>query len=131
MAHVTSIIAPEPPLYGLLAEFETADAVLEAASAASAAGYRKINAYTPFPVHGLSHALRQPRTVLPWLVLAGGILGCSTGYFMQYYAHVISYPVNIGGRPLHSWPAFIPITFELTVLGAAFSAFLGMLALNG
>ena len=131
MARVAHGVAPEPPLYGLLAEFETADAVLAAAGATYAAGYRKINAYTPFPVHGLSQALRQPRSILPWLVLAGGVIGCSAGYFLQYYAHVISYPVNIGGRPAHSWPSFIPITFELTVLGAAFTAFLGMLALNG
>lgn len=118
-------------LYGLLAEFDDAESVLRAADSASTAGYRQMNAYTPFPVPGLSEALRQPATRLPLAALIGGVLGGMTGYCMLYYASVISYPINIGGRPLHSWPAFIPITFELTVLGAAFAAFFGMLARNG
>ena len=118
-------------LYGLLAEFEQPDEVLNAAHKAYAAGYRQMNAYTPFHVEGLSAALGQKPTRLPWLVLAGGILGGATAYLTLYYASVISYPLNVGGRPLHSWPSFIPITFELTVLGAAFAAFFGMLALNG
>jgi hypothetical protein len=118
-------------LYGLLGEFETTEALLEAARKARGAGYRKMNAYTPFPLEGLSEALGQPPTRLPWVVLAGGICGGSAAYAMLYYASVMSYPINVGGRPLHSWPAFIPITFEMTVLGAAFAAFLGMLALNG
>jgi len=118
-------------LYGLLAEFEQPDDVLEAARKAYAAGYRQMNAYTPFSVEGLSQALGQKPTRLPWLVLLGGIVGGGAAYFMLYYACVISYPLNVGGRPLHSWPSFIPITFEMTVLGAAFAAFFGMLALNG
>lgn len=118
-------------VYGLLAEFPEGEALLEAARQARAAGYRQMNGYTPFPVHGLSQALGQQPSRLPLLVLIGGIAGGSAGYFMQYYASVISYPINVGGRPLHSWPAFVPITFELTVLGAAFAAFFGMLALNG
>lgn len=118
-------------VYGLLAEFEQPEAVLAAAQKAYAAGYRQMNAYTPFPVEGLSAALGQQPTRLPWVVLAGGLIGGCSGYFMLYYASVISYPLNVGGRPLHSWPSFIPITFELTVLGAAFAAFFGMLALNG
>lgn len=118
-------------LYGLLAEFNQADVVLEAAHKAYAAGYRQMNAYTPIPLEGLSAALGQKPTRLPWLVLLGGILGGTSAYLMMYYACVISYPLNVGGRPLHSWPAFIPITFEMTVLGAAFAAFFGMLALNG
>lgn len=118
-------------VYGLLAEFEEGEALVTAARLAHAAGYRQMNGYTPFPVHGLSQALGQKASRLPLLVLIGGILGGSAGYFMQYYASVISYPINVGGRPLHSWPAFIPITFEMTVLGAAFAAFFGMLALNG
>jgi hypothetical protein len=118
-------------LYGLLAEFDSAEALLAAARQAFAAGYRKMNAYTPFPLEGLSEALGQQPSRLPRLVLAGGILGGIAAYFMQYYASVISYPLNVGGRPLHSWPAFLPITFEMTVLGASFAAFLGMLALNG
>lgn len=123
---------PKPErLYGLLAEFEEEAALLIAARLAHAAGYRRMNGYTPFPVHGLSRALGQKPTRLPLLTLIGGIVGGSAGYFMLYYASVISYPINVGGRPLHSWPAFIPITFEMTVLGAAFAAFFGMLALSG
>jgi hypothetical protein len=118
-------------VHGLLAEFEEASALVEAARQAHGAGYRKINGYSPFPVHGLSQALGQKPSGLPWLVLFGGIIGGCSGYYMLYYASVISYPFNIGGRPLHSWPSFIPITFEMTVLGAAFAAFFGMLALNG
>lgn len=118
-------------VYGLLAEFEEGEALLEAARRAHAAGYRQMNGYSPFPVHGLSQALGQRPTRLPLLVLIGGIVGGVAGYFMLYYASVVSYPINVGGRPLHSWPAFIPITFEMTVLGAALTAFLGMLALNG
>ncbi|MDB5385255.1 MAG: hypothetical protein JWM11_901 [Planctomycetaceae bacterium] len=118
-------------LHGLLAEFEQGESLLEAARQAHAAGYRKMDGYSPIPVHGLSQALGQKPSGLPLLVLIGGIIGGSAGYFMLYYASVISYPINVGGRPLHSWPAFIPITFEMTVLGAAFAAFFGMLALNG
>ncbi|HVC93202.1 MAG TPA: DUF3341 domain-containing protein [Pirellulales bacterium] len=119
------------PLYGVLAEFEQGEALLAAARQAYAAGYRKLNAYTPFPLEGLSQALGQKPSKLPWLTLVGGVLGGCGAYFMMWYASVISYPINVGGRPLHSWPAFIPITFELTVLGASFAAFFGMLALNG
>ena len=118
-------------LYGLLAEFDQAEAVVDAAHHAYAAGYRHMNAYTPFPVEGLSAALGQRPTRLPWIVLIGGLLGGATAYLTMYYASVISYPLNVGGRPLNSWPSFIPITFELTILGAAFAAFFGMLALNG
>lgn len=125
--------APQKPeeLYGLLAEFEQAETLLAAAERAHAAGYRKMNGYTPFPVEGLHEALGQPGTKLPLVVLAGGLIGFGAAYFMMWYASVVSYPINVGGRPLHSWPSFIPITFELTVLGASFGAFFGMLALNG
>ena len=119
------------PPYGLLAEFEQGEELLAAAHAASAAGYRQMNGYTPFPLEGLYEALGQKPTRLPLLTLVGGIAGGCAAYFMLYYASVISYPLNVGGRPLHSWPAFIPITFELAVLGASFAAFFGMLALNG
>lgn len=123
---------PEPhDLYGLLAEFQQPDALLEAARTAYVAGYRKMNGYTPFPVPGLSQALGQKPSRVPLITLIGGILGGSAGYGMLYYASVVSYPINVGGRPLHSWPAFIPITFEMTVLGGACAAFFGMLALNG
>jgi len=121
---------PEP-LYGLLAEFEQGDELVAAAHQAYATGYRLMNGYTPIPVHGLSDALRQKPSRLPYLALAGGLLGGSAAYFMLYYASVISYPINVGGRPLNSWPAFLPITFELTILGASFASFFGMLAING
>jgi hypothetical protein len=125
--------APQKPKlpYGLLAEFEQGETLIAAVHKAYAAGYRQMNGYTPFPIDGLFEALGQRPTRLPLLTLAGGFAGGCAGYFMLYYASVISYPINVGGRPLHSWPAFIPITFELTVLGAAFAAFFGMLALNG
>ena len=118
-------------LYGLMAEFETGDALLEAARRAHAAGYRRMDAYSPFPLHGLSEALGFRRTRLPLVTLIGGVLGGLGAYYMMYYASVDSYAINVGGRPLHSWPAFIPITFELTVLLASFFALFGMFALNG
>lgn len=121
-----------PPIYGLMAEFDTPDALVAAARRAHAEGYRKMDAYTPFPVEGLAEALGLG---YPWsvslIVLIGGIVGGVGGYLLAYYVSVISYPLNIGGRPLNSWPAFIPVTFETTVLIAALSAFLGLLALNG
>jgi hypothetical protein len=118
-------------LFGVMAEFETPRAVLYAARQASAAGYRSIEAYTPLPVRGLPRALGQVPTKLPWLTFLGGVLGGASGYALQYWSSVIEYPLNIGGRPLHSWPGYLPVTFELTVLGAALFSVLGMLALNG
>jgi len=118
-------------LYGLVAEFATPDALLAATHRARQAGYRYIEAYTPFPVEGLAEALGFHRTSLPLVVLLGGIVGGLSGYFLQYWINVMHYPLNVGGRPLHSWPAFIPVTFELTILVAALAAVLGMLALNG
>jgi hypothetical protein len=118
-------------LYGLLAEFEHAEDLLEATRKTRAAGYRRIDAYTPIPIHGLTEAMGSVPTRLPWLTLLGGLLGAATGYGMQYYATVLHYPLNIGGRPYHSWPAYVPIIFELTVLGAALFSVFGMLALNG
>jgi hypothetical protein len=120
----------EHPLYGLMAEFTHHEALLAAAERTYAEGYRRLDAYTPFPIHGLSEALGRRRTAVPLIVLLGGMTGGLGGYFMQWYAMGIDYPLNIGGRPLHSWPAFIPITFELTILCAALSAIIGMLALN-
>ena len=121
----------EHSLYGLMAEFETADALLEAARKAHEAGYRRLDAYTPFPVEGLADAIGFHTTRVPLIVLIGGLIGCFGGFFLQYYPNVIGYPLNIGGKPYDSWPSFIPITFELTILCAALSAVFGMLALNG
>lgn len=119
------------PLYGLMAEFDDPEKLLEATQRAYTIGYRKMDAYSPFPVEGLSEALGMRHTWLSVVILVGGIIGGLGGFLMQWYATVISYPSNVGGRPLNSWPAYIPITFELVVLVAAFFALLGMLGLNG
>jgi Protein of unknown function (DUF3341) len=121
----------KPPIYGLLAEFDTPAGLVAAAERARKEGYRSMDAYAPYPVEGLAEALKFHHTRVPLLTLIGGICGGLGGYFMQYWIAAINYPQNIGGRPLHSWPAFIPVTFELTILGAALSAVLGMLGLNG
>lgn len=121
----------ESDLYGLMAEFEDADDLLDATHSAREAGYTEMDAYTPFPVDGLADALDFRRTGISRVVLAGGIAGAVVGFGMQYYISVIVYPLNVGGKPLNSWPAFIPVTFEMTILVAAVSAVLGMLALNG
>lgn len=123
--------AKDPGLHGLMAEFQNADALLEASKKTYAAGYRRLDAFTPFPVHGLSEAVGYRKRLLPWLVLAGGILGGLGGFALQYWVSTIELPMNVGGRPLNSWPSFIPVTFECTILGAALTAVLGMLALNG
>jgi hypothetical protein len=117
--------------YGLLAEFEAPEDLVSAAERAYADGYRRMDAHTPFPVHGLAEAIGFHTNRVPLLVLIGGIVGAGLGFFSQYWAAVIDYPINVGGRPLNSWPAFIPITFEVTILVAALTAVLGMLALNG
>src|SRR5438876_11657695 len=111
-------------VYGLVAEFGTDAELLRAAEKAYERGHRRMDGYAPFPIEGLAAALGK-KNRLPLLVLLGGIVGGSSGYFMEWFANVISYPINIGGRPLHSWPAFIPIAFELTVLGASLTAFFG------
>jgi hypothetical protein len=116
--------------YGLIAEFADEEPLLEAATRAHEHGYRQLEAFTPFPVEGLSEALGHKRTLVPLITLLGGIVGGTGGYFMQWWALAKDYPINVGGRPFNSWPNFIPITFELTVLVAALSAVVAMLALN-
>jgi hypothetical protein len=116
--------------YGLLAEFHTHEELVHAAEKAYLAGFRKMDGFAPFPVEGLAEAIGKKNRI-PLLVLIGGVIGGLGAYYMEWYANAISYPINIGGRPMHSWPAFIPITFELTVLAAALTAFFGSFALNG
>ena len=117
--------------YGLMAEFDTPDHIVEAARQTYAAGYKRIDAYTPFPIEELSEAIGFHRNSVPLVVLIGGLLGGLSGFSLQYWIHVINYPINVGGRPLNSWPAFIVVTFEMTILFAGIFAVLGMLALNG
>jgi len=122
---------PAPSPYGVMAEFTTPEQVVEAATRAYAEGYRRMDAYSPFPVEGLAEAIGFTHNRIPLVVLVGGLLGGAGGYFMQWFSAVKNYPIIVGGRPFHSWPSFIPITFETTVLMAAFGAVFGMLALNG
>jgi len=118
-------------IYGMMAEFDTPGDLVTAARRTYEAGYQKIDAYTPFPIEELSEAIGFHRNSVPLVVLIGGILGGCSGFALQYWIHVINYPVNVGGRPLNSWPAFIVVTFEMTILFAGIFAVLGMLALNG
>jgi ActD protein len=118
-------------LYGLMAEFEDPTALVDAARAAREAGFTQLDAYSPFPIEALTEALDLHDRKLPAVVLGGGILGGLAGYALCYWASVIEYPLNVGGKPFHSAPAFIVPTFETTILFAAFAAVLGMLALNG
>jgi hypothetical protein len=119
-----------PPLYGVIAEFDNPNDLVHAARKTYEAGYRRINGYSPYPIEELSEAIGFTHTRLPLIVFIGGLIGAIGGFMMQYYIEVIDYPINVGGKPYNSWPAFIPITFETTVLCAAFSAVLGMLILN-
>jgi hypothetical protein len=114
-----------------MAEFEDPTSLVAATQRAHDAGYRSMDAYSPFPIEELHEALGAHHTRLPLIVLIGGLCGGIGGYTLEYWSSVIAYPLNIGGKPLHSWPAFIPVTFETTILGAALACVLGMLALNG
>jgi len=119
------------PLHGIIAEYETPEELLRAAKRAREAGYTRMDAYSPFPVHGLSEAIGLEDHKVPWTTFFAGVIGAIAGFALQYYISVVDYPLNVGGRPFLSWPAFIPVTFETTVLFAAFGAFIGMLAFNG
>jgi hypothetical protein len=119
-----------PELHGLLAEFDSARHLVEAAERTHAAGYRKVDAYSPFPIEELAEALGHHHSPVPLLVLGGGLAGAAAGIGLQYFVSVVAYPLNIGGKPLWSWPAFIPVAFETTILFAAFAAVFGMLIVN-
>ncbi len=120
------------PIYGMMAEFDEPEDFLAAIRHTRTAGYRRMDAYSPNPVDGLTEAMGLKETPVSLIVLTGGIAGALTGFFLQYYAAALDYPINVGGRPLNSWVSFIPITFELMVLGAALFALLfGIVAING
>jgi len=118
-------------IYGLLAEFDTTTQIVEAARRVREAGFTKTDAFSPFPIHEMDEALGIKRSILPYLVFGGGIAGLCTGLGLQYFVHVLDYPIIVGGRPFFSLPSFIPATFELTILLAAFTAVFGMILLNG
>jgi len=120
-----------PKLYGLMAEFDSAGAIVAAARQAREAGYRRLDAYSPFPLHALDEALALPRTKLPWIVFFGGIAGLLGGLALQYWISAVDYPLNIGGRPYGSWPAFVVPAYETTILFAAITTVVFMIALNG
>jgi hypothetical protein len=118
-------------LYGLMAEFDSATELVDSARKLREAGYRKTDAFSPFPLHEIDEALGIKRSILPVLVFFGGITGLLLGLGLQVFVHYIDYPMNVGGRPYLSWPAFIPPSYELTILLAGFTAVFGMLFLNG
>jgi len=118
-------------IYGMMAEFDSASDLVAAARRTREEGYHKIDAYSPFPVEGLAEEIGFRKNSVPLVVLIGGLLGCMSGYALQYWISAVSYPINVGGRPYNSWPAFIVVTFEMTILFAGLAAVLGMLALNG
>lgn len=120
-----------PPIYGLLAEFDRPAELLDAVRRARAEGYRRLDAFSPYPVEGLAHALGFHRTRMPLVMFLGGLTGCVGGFLMQYWMEAIDYPLNVGGRPLNSWPAFLPVTFELTVLLSSLAGVFGLLGLCG
>jgi hypothetical protein len=117
-------------IYGLVAEFSGSEEILSAAKHAYEFGFRKMDAFTPFPIDGLAETLGRKKPLIPLIVLLAAICGGIGGYFMQWYAMAVDYPLNVGGRPLNSWPMFVPITFELTILSGALAAIIAMLALN-
>jgi hypothetical protein len=120
----------QPELRGLIAEFENEEAIVEATQKTVDAGYHHIETYTPYPLDELLDIQHLHKNKVALVILIGGLTGCAVGFFMQYFASVIHYPLNVGGRPFNSWPAFIPVMFECTVLFAAFAAFVGMMVMN-
>lgn len=129
MSHAAAPVGPV--LYGLLGEFDSADALVKAAEAATHEGYKAMDAYSPIPIEELHHAMALPNTKLPTLVFCGALTGGLLGFALENWVSIVAYPLNIGGKPLYSWPAFIPVTYECTILGAALTAVFGMIALNG
>ena len=126
-----STMEHRPELHGVMGEFATPTDLVDAIEEAKAHGYTKLDAYTPFPIEQSWEALGHHKSPVPLIVLIGGIIGGCGGFFLQYWASVIEYPLNIGGRPLNSWPSFIPVTFECTILGAVLSAVAGVFIVNG
>jgi hypothetical protein len=124
-------MAEKKEIYGMIAQFGTAQSLMDAVEKAREHGYRKMEAYSPYPIHGLSEALGFHKTKLPYIIFTGGFTGAFVGFMMMYVSAVFFYPLNIDGKPMNSWVGFVPITFECMILLAAFSAVLGMLGLNG
>ena len=122
---------PRNPLHGVMAEFETGQALVDAARRTMAQGWTKVEAYTPVPIEELNDIIHKKRTILPKLILAGGLTGMASGFVLQYWASVLEYPMNVGGRPQAAWTAFIVPSYELTILFAALTAAFGMIALSG
>src|SRR5262249_31955517 len=122
---------PSHAVYGLMAEFDDPASLVTATERAHHEGYRCMDAYSPYPIEELHEALGSPHTRLPLIVLLGGIVGFLSGSTLPYWVSASACPRHVGGKPFHSWPAFVPVTFECTILGAALAAVLGMLALNG
>lgn len=118
-------------LHGLMAEFASAEELLAAVNRSREAGYRDMDAYSPFPIHGMGEALVLPKSRIPLLVLIGGLVGLALGVALQYWISAVDYPIMVGGKPYASWPAFVPVAFELTILVAGLTGGIGMLALNG
>jgi Protein of unknown function (DUF3341) len=128
MAHVAD---ESPKLFGIVAEFDDPDALVAAATKARVAGYKKFDAYSPMPIHGLAEAMHFEDIRIPWMAFFGGITGCCLGMGFQAWIALIDYPMNVGGKPLFTWPQFIPITFEATVLVTGLTTFVSQFALNG
>jgi hypothetical protein len=121
----------EPKVHGMIAEFDDPDQLVEATAKAYKAGYRQMDAYSPFPIHGLAEAMGVHKTAVAPITLMGGLTGAAAGFTMQWFASTVHYPYDIGGKPFNSWPSFVPIMFELTILFGAFAALGSMLLLNG